>query len=326
MICIFSKDMKMPRSLSLSGLIVFLVAFVTVVFPCLVLAAGPFGEGSIYEPYSRVFKDSPDLVAWATGYRDVKYGVGVDEEWRTPDKALGKAVGDSFDIVSLGEGGSIVLMFDRPIKDGPGWDFAVFENSFSDTFLELAYVEVSSDGINYVRFDNVSLTSEPVPTYGEIDYTNILGLAGKYPQGYGTPFDLSALAYKQEVKDGIVDISHIRYVRIVDIVGDGSCLENRPPGWGGNGPIYDPYPTWGSGGFDLDAVGVRYQAEPDVVAADINGDGLVDMADATIALDVLAGKRPEGIRADYSTSGADVNGDGKVGMEELLFILQQISE
>ena len=43
---------------------------------------------------------------------------------------------------------------------------------------------------------------------------------------------------------------NIRWVRVVDVVGDGSCTDSF-----GN-VIYDPYPTIGSGGFDLEAVGV----------------------------------------------------------------------
>ena len=39
-------------------------------------------------------------------------------------------------------------------------------------------------------------------------------------------------------------------VRIVDVVGDGFSLDSS------GGVIYDPYPTSGSAGFDLDAVGV----------------------------------------------------------------------
>ncbi len=320
---IIQKMSRVYQCLGLIALVLFLLPSIGI--------AGPFYEGSEFEPYHRVPKDSAELVAWATGYTDVIYGSGVDDQWKTPEKALGKAVGDAFDIVSLGEGGSIVLTFDPPIKDGPGWDFAVFENGFVKQepyiyFLELAYVEVSSDGVNYVRFDNVSLTQDSIGTYDGLDYTNIHGLASKYPQGYGTPFDLSDLAYKTGVKNGKVDLNHIRFVRIVDIVGDGSCFENRPPDWGNNGPIYDPYPTQGSGGFDLDAIGIRYQAEPDVLPGDINGDGTVDMDDASIALDVLAGKSPNSIRPDYSSSGADINGDGKVGMEEVLYILQHVSQ
>jgi hypothetical protein len=43
----------------------------------------------------------------------------------------------------------------------------------------------------------------------------------------------------------------IQYVRLIDVVGDGSRLD------GLGQPIYDPYATaFGSGGFDVDAVGV----------------------------------------------------------------------
>ena len=42
----------------------------------------------------------------------------------------------------------------------------------------------------------------------------------------------------------------VRWVRLVDIVGDGSCTDSF------GRVIYDPYPTEGSAGFDLDAVGV----------------------------------------------------------------------
>ena len=73
---------------------------------------------------------------------------------------------------------------------------------------------------------------------------------GKYRQGYGTPFDLADLSDKPEVLSGDVDLSSISHVRIVDVVGDGTFLDSLGK------VIYDPYPTSGSAGFDLDAVGV----------------------------------------------------------------------
>src|SRR5437762_3542169 len=150
--------------------------------------------------------------------------------WMVPTQALGPAEGNAFNIVSLGDGGQITLTFDAPIANGPGFDFAVFENAFNDTFLELAYVEVSSDGTNFSRFGNTSLTPSPVPFVGaNVDATNLNNLAGKYRQGFGTPFDLSELG-----------LSQITQVRIVDIPGDGSRLDSS------NHPIYDPYPTSGS--------------------------------------------------------------------------------
>ena len=196
-----------------------------------------------------VHMDSSVLTGWATGYKDYLPSKDVSDEWKDPVLATGKASGTSTDIVSLGNNGSIVLTFNQPITNGTGIDFAVFENSFSNYFLELAWVEVSSNGKDYVRFDSISLTEEPVDGYGTIDPTLIHGLAGKYRQGYGTPFDLSELSYHRAVIDNRVDINEIRFIRIVDITGDGNDFDSF-----GN-PIYDPYPTMGSVGFDLDAVG-----------------------------------------------------------------------
>jgi len=194
--------------------------------------------------------DDSAFVAWAKGYENYDVGTDVDSAWQTPEYALGPAVGTSFDIVSLGRGGRITLIFDALIENGEGWDFAVFENSFNDYSLELAYVEVSSNGVDFVRFDSISLTTDPVGGYGSVDATLINGLAGKYRQGFGTPFDLSDLSAHPDVLSGAVDLSQITYVRIVDIIGDGSCFDTE-----GN-IIYDPYPTVNSAGFDLDAVGI----------------------------------------------------------------------
>jgi hypothetical protein len=105
--------------------------------------------------------------------------------------------------------------------------------------LELAYVEVSSDGNSFFRFDNDSLTPDPVAAFGAVDPTNVDGFAGKHKRGYGTPFDL---------KD--VGLNHATHVRLVDIVGDGTHLDTS------GDVIYDPYPTIGSAGFDMDAIGV----------------------------------------------------------------------
>jgi len=212
--------------------------------------AGPYAPAAGEPESTAIHKDDETFTAWATGYLSYNAGFDVDASFQTPVKALGKAVGDSFDIVSLGEGGSIVLTFEAVIGNGGGPDFAVFENSFSDAFLELAYVEVSSDGTTFARFPSDSLTPNPVGGFGTLDPTDVEGLAGKFRQGYGTPFDLSDVAGEPEVVDGSVSLTEIRYVRIVDVVGNGSCLDAD------GDVIYDPYPTMGSAGFDLEAVGV----------------------------------------------------------------------
>ena len=228
-------------------------------------AAGPFAPAAGQAGSNAVAKDSPSIVQWATDYQDYLPGTDLTDNFKTPEKVLGAAVGGSFDIVSLGNGGSITLTFGGSIFNGEGADFAVFENSFSDTFLELARVEVSSNGVDYFRFPAYSLTPGLVTAFGNIDPTNLggplvpgttntfyEGFAGKYRAGFGTPFDLSVLT-------GTVglDLDNVQYVRLVDVVGNGNEFDDFP---GTPNRIYDPYKTTGSAGFDLDAVGVMHFA------------------------------------------------------------------
>ena len=220
-----------------------------------------------------VHKGDPRLVAWADGYTNMIYGADSAVKWHTPSKALGVAVGDSYDIVCLGRSGEITMTFSRGITDGDGFDFAVFENAVGHKFLELGWVEVSSDGIHFTRFPNYSLTPSLVLAFGELEPTFIHGFGGKYIQGYGTPFDLDELrTAADEIAEGghhfsseyvsafnanysYLDMALITHVRIIDVVGDGSVNDS------GGYAIYDPFMTLGSAGFDLDAVGVLNQPE-----------------------------------------------------------------
>ena len=49
----------------------------------------------------------------------------------------------------------------------------------------------------------------------------------------------------------------------------------------------------------------------DIMVGDINNNGEVNLVDAILALQVLTGQNPAGIRSDYASSGADVNRDGE---------------
>jgi len=162
---------------------------------------------------------------------------------------------DNF-VISLGDGGSAIMEFNNPISNGPGFDFAVFENGFGDEFLELAFVEVSSDGIHFVRFPAISLTQTSVQTstFGTTETTKIHNLAGKYRFLYGTPFDLD------DLKDSTgIDLNHILQVKIIDV---GGCLLDGFASVDALGnKINDPWPTpFDTGGFDLDAIGVMHFA------------------------------------------------------------------
>ena len=204
-------------------------------------AAGVSGTSAIARTDAR-------FVSWANGNLPPQYGADVDDIWKTPQLAHGPATDDTLNIVCLGNGGKITLFFPHPIKDGTGPDFAVFENSFSNSFLELAFVEVSSDGTNFFRFPAFSDSPAPAGGFGGIDPTNIHNLAGKYKIGFGTPFDLVDVPASP-----LLDKGNIRFVRLVDIIGGGATKDSRGLS------IYDPTPVIGSGGFDLEAVGVIHQ-------------------------------------------------------------------
>ncbi len=265
--------------------------------------AGPYsggtgGDSAIDEPIAG-FVDggstlNPVFKGWAT--RVVDYSPAnpgtIDVAWGDPTKALGAVTGEHFDVVSLGEltkaqiasgvaPGSITMGFNMKITNGAGYDFAVFENAFPRSyeiekdvfldlvFMELAYVEVSTDGVHFARFPSTSLNPEKPQDFDSADWddtpaiamanggrdaTNVHNLAGKHinngGDSWGTGFDLSDLLLNELVLAGLVDLNDINFIRIVDIPGTGDYLDAN-----GN-PIYDAWWTYGSGGFDLEAIGI----------------------------------------------------------------------
>jgi hypothetical protein len=204
--------------------------------------------------------DSSIIIDWANscnmqrGHMDISNTSLGLATYGADTSALGIADNN---VISLGDAGTALLTFSHPIVNGNGFDFAVFENGMMDTYLELAFVEVSSDGIHYVRFSSVSLTSNTlqVAGFGLLDCVKIHNLAGKYRVFFGTPFDLD------DVKDSAnIDVNNITHVRIVDVVG---CIQSAYATYDSQGNIVnDPWNTpFASGGFDLDAVGVIHNTE-----------------------------------------------------------------
>lgn len=209
----------------------------------------------IYTHGDPIPADSTAVLRWVTDLGPGGYTPGEDATAYTDPGVLGEATSSSTDVVVLGRGGSITLDLGSPVADGDGAELAVWENGFyygGGLFAELAYVEASSDGTAFARFPVVCTAVSTVGSAGSIDTTDYAGFAGLYPAGTGTAFDLAELSAEPDVVDGTVDLSAVRYVRIVDVVGDGSEFdESEPPH-----PIYDPYPTTGTAGFDLNAVAV----------------------------------------------------------------------
>ncbi len=234
------------------------LAWDTPITPIDVRTNGPFCGAAGTEGSDAVRYDDSRILGWAvtctldlgtTNIADPDAGV---VSYGTADEAIGAATGNNLAVVSLGDGGSATLTFEHPIRNGEGYDFAVFENSFDDNFLELAFVEVSTDGERYVRFPATSLTSpcKLVGPYGSVNPTYIDGLAGKYRMGYGTPYDLAQLADSTGI-----NLDSIMFVRVVDVVGTNDPEYATYDQYGNI--VMDPYPTTSySGGFDLDAIAV----------------------------------------------------------------------
>lgn len=217
------------------------------------------------EGCNAIAQDSSIIVGWATGCTVVRGPVdivnpdGPRVHYGTDNAGVGPAGVITTDAVSLGDGGTATLTFAHPIRNGAGPDFAVFENPFNDYFLELAFVEVSTDGERFVRFPATSLTQTDSQVVSYVEPSDIHNLAGKYRVGYGTPFDLAELA-----DSAGIDIDSIVFVRLVDVVG---CIDPQYATYDAYGHIVnDPYPTndtqWGSGGFDLTGVAVLHERVP----------------------------------------------------------------
>lgn len=206
---------------------------------------------------------NPLFFGWASGVSSYQR-TDSSASFNDPALALGPVTGDSFDVVSLGDltaaqiavgspSGTITLRLEKPVRNLSGADFVIFENALvsqtntggagiGGVFGELAYVEVSANGVDFIRFPATSLTAAAVGGYGSIDPTNVNNLAGKHVNAsgnsWGTPFDLDQLG-----------LSQIVAIRFVDIPGNGAFKDAA------NRPIFDGWLTFGSGGFDLEAVG-----------------------------------------------------------------------
>ena len=145
----------------------------------------------------------------------------------------------SLDVLSLGDGGEVVLSFDAPIVDEPGVDFLVFENAFQiagnpDAILaEPGEVSVSEDGERWTTFP---CTAKEAP-WGACAGWHPVYASANAPvdpaapaKAGGDPFDLADVGVKLA-----------RYVRIRD-------MKRRFPAQA---------PT---AGFDLDAIAALHFA------------------------------------------------------------------
>lgn len=312
------------------------LAFVPLVLLCSQpLIAGPYAPINGQPGSTAIGANSPSIVNWASGVASLTRGPEEIEDpfsllasHGTAASALGPAEGNHFNVISLGDGGRITLTFPKPITDGPGFDLAVFENGFEDLtnpapddpaavhFLELAFVEVSSNGVNFFRFPAVSLTQTDyqLGPFDTLNPTNLHNLAGKYHVGFGTPFDLADLAGVSP----LLNISQVTHVRIIDVVGSIDPPYATYDSLGN--PINDPFGTFGAtSGFDLDGVAVLHEYTPPAPSPDLNGDTLIDIFDFMIL------QQHFGLSSNATPAQGDLNSDGRVNRADYLLFRQALT-
>jgi hypothetical protein len=144
------------------------------------------------------------------------------------------------DIYQLGIGGVVVIELASAATDGFGTDLIVYENPFlvfggdqGESWIEAAFVDVSSDGLTWVRFPTSYAGEQgPFSPFIGVPLTWYSGFAGvshasAWPvfgadpfdvvAGGGDAFDLADLADDPQVQLGFVNLQNIRFVRITDV-------------------------------------------------------------------------------------------------------------
>lgn len=213
---------------------------------------------------AQVLRGNGQIFGWANEVVDFVRG---PQDYADPSGPLASfglptdCLGENGSAVSLGDGGSITLGFPASIENGPGPDFIVFENAFAfggTVFAELAFVEVSTDGVNFVRMPAISRIDRELGAFDGISADETYNLAGNFVGGTG--FDLDDILQSPAVLAGDVDPDFINYVRVVDVIGD--CANASSFDDTGNA-VCDPYPTaFASGGFDLTGVAIMNPPGP----------------------------------------------------------------
>ncbi len=128
-----------------------------------------------------------------------------------PDAIFGPpAAGETSSVVSLGNGGWVVLGFSgNAIVDGPGVDFTVFENPLP-MFKELATVAVSDDAQHWTEFPCTA--AQDSENYG---FCAGVGVVYSSPSNGIDPLD-PAVSGGDPYDLADIGVAHARFVRITD--------------------------------------------------------------------------------------------------------------
>lgn len=233
----------------------FIMTFAIILLLPAVVFAQFADNGQVNNEYAR---DNSMLGFWANGVVDYSRGYQDYQDPALGDASYGVAtdiLGSAGSSFSLGDGGSITVTMESVVVNGSGDDFVVFENGFvwEGVYMELGFVEVSSNGTDFSRMPALCRHVEQPGPWGTSDPADFYNLAGNFEGGTG--FDLQDLiaAGDANVAMGLVDLDSILFVRVVDVIGDvagGGATQDYL-----GRAVADPYPTPGAGcGMDITGV------------------------------------------------------------------------
>jgi len=198
---------------------------------------------------------------YASSLISFSQGVGADADYNNPYVVLGSpptadssgwpvsitsAPWEKTDVVSLGNGGSITIAFDHPVLNNPagveyGIDLLVFGNSFFatdwetdgrivGTYFEPAKIEVSQDGITFYEITGVYADALYPYTASAGNFVHATPLGIEYmncqPADVEADFLGGCGGAQVDISNAIgVSLDWVLYVRVTDIVGDGTIAD-----------------------------------------------------------------------------------------------------
>ena len=218
-------------------------------------------------PYATTLVEYDPGLNPAAGFTNAAASLGEPTRVTSPNSPFGGATTPfqspfgTDEIVSIGEGGSLTVAFDAPVRNDPanpfGLDLLIFGNAFyfdssfpdgiaAGLFGSGGVVAVSADGISFVEVPGVPAVGN-FPTLGFTDpsgpFTTTDGgpATGSIPSDFTKPVDPAfnpiGLSFADLVAGydgsgggvgidiGLLGFSEIRFVRITNPIGSGTTPE-----------------------------------------------------------------------------------------------------
>ncbi|MBM4106837.1 MAG: hypothetical protein FJ257_11265 [Phycisphaerae bacterium] len=271
---------------------------------------------------------------WATKIVSYESGVGAAVGYDDPSRALGEPTrmivdplwGSSVvtpmnspylptELVSIGDGGSLVVEFNPPIVDDPrhpfGLDLIVFGNAFfvdafypagvpSFIYAEPGVIELSADGVQFVPVAGAEADSM-FPTMGYADVGPYAVVPGSSPTRFTRPVDpqFGPMMFGAEYEE---------LLAMYDGSGGGTGVDIASAGLSSARFVRIRVPLGAGLSCEIDAFA---RVSPCASPADFDCDGVVGGVELAMILAAWGTKDP----------AVDLDGDGVIGGGDLTIVL-----